>query len=111
MLIYLVNYSICKSVICVFLDNALIHTSPFIQTRLGKQVTFILNAPYSPMLNPIEEFFSKFKNLVKKDLVRNAPELLFSIQNAMLAFTLNDFKGYMRHALRNAYDALNDKDL
>lgn len=97
--------------IFVFLDNSSTHKSPHITSHLGTQVTFIFNAAYSPMLNPIEEFFSKFKGLIKKDLIKDSSQLITAVQKALTSFTPNDFKGYIRHVLNYASAALNDENL
>lgn len=99
------------SIIVVFLDNAPSHISPFIQNNLDEQVILLYNAPYSPMLNPIEEFFAKFKKLIKKNLIKNSSQLIHAIQYALNAFTSNDLKGYMRHVLQYVYAALNNQEL
>ena len=44
------------------MDNAGYHKSDFIkQFAQGLQFNFILNAPYSPKGNPIENFFNLLK--------------------------------------------------
>lgn len=95
----------------IFLDNASWHTTPYIKEALGTELNFIFNAAYSPMLNPIEEFFSKFKKIVKKEMVKNDIELFRAIQNALRAFTPNDFKGYIRHVLRYISSSLRNEIL
>jgi len=50
----------------VFADNASVHHAKMVKTHLGSKVTLLFNAAYSPMLNPIEEFFFKFRKLLRK---------------------------------------------
>lgn len=95
----------------IFLDNASWHTSPFIKQAIGAQLNFIFNASYSPMLNPIEEFFAKFKKLIKKEMVKNSIELFHAVQNALRAFTPEDFRGYIRHVLRYISSSLRNEIL
>lgn len=95
----------------VFLDNATWHTTPYLTETIGNQINFIFNAAYSPMLNPIEEFFSKFKKMVKKKIVKDSIQLEDAVRTALMSFTQSDFQGYMKHALMYAYHALNDEDL
>lgn len=95
----------------VFLDNASWHTTPYLTETVGNQIHFIFNAAYSPMLNPIEEFFSKFKKMIKKKIVKDEFQLENAIRTALTTFTLSDFQGYMKHVLMYAYYALNDEDL
>lgn len=105
------GYKQSSTEIVVFADNASIHHSYFVRSVLGNQITFLFNAPYSPMLNPIEEFFSKFKALVKKEICTNEKQLLQAIQNALQAFTAKDFRGYIRDTLRSIYLSFDEKDL
>ena len=97
--------------IIVFLDNATSHTTPYVTANLASQVTFIFNASYTPMLNPIEEFFSKFKSLIKKELIENSFQLIHAVQKALTSFSRSDFRGYIRHVLKNAEVALQGENL
>lgn len=55
-----------KEHILVF-DNLKVHTTENVKRFLNeKKVKFMLLPPWSPMLNPIEECFSKVKNLIIK---------------------------------------------
>ena len=47
-----------SNAVVVFADNASAHKADFVVKILGDHITFLNNAPYSPMLNPIEEIFS-----------------------------------------------------
>jgi len=57
------------------------------------------------MLNPSEEFFSKFKTLIKKLPTSNEEELLKSIKNVFGMFHTQDLIGYIRHALLSIENA------
>lgn len=58
--------------------------------------------PYSPMLNPIEHMFSKWKNEVKLAGVQNTrEELLRSIDAGAEAISMMDCIGFVRETQRN----------
>jgi transposase len=52
---------------------------------------------YSPDLNPIEESFSKVKNIVRKAQVRTREALVEAIALAISALTLEDVAGWFAH--------------
>ena len=48
--------------IVILMDNAVIHKTPvFYNTAKRMNATLLLNAEYSPWLNPIEQLFNKLK--------------------------------------------------
>jgi transposase len=50
------------------MDNALIHTSPEIQNIIeSRGYKYVYLPPYSPFLNPIEEFWSEVKAGIKRE--------------------------------------------
>lgn len=53
---------------------------------------------YSPDLNPIEEAFSKIKQLVRKARVRRREALVGAIARALAAVTSEDAAGWFTHA-------------
>lgn len=53
---------------------------------------------YSPDLNPIEEAFSKIKQLVRKVGARTREALVEAIARALAAVTLEDVAGWFTHA-------------
>jgi transposase len=61
----------------------------------GAQLLFL--PPYSPDLNPIEEAFSKIKNLLRKAGARNREALVEAIALAISALTLEDVAGWLAH--------------
>lgn len=97
--------------IVVFHDNAPSHIAKFVQDKLGDQVTFIFNGPYTPMLNPIEEFFSKFKHILKREPCGNRDGLVPIVQRALQGFRQQDFQGYVSHALSYCSAALEGEDI
>ncbi len=52
---------------------------------------------YSPDLDPIEEAFSKIKNIVRKAGARTREALNEAISAAMSAVTLGDVAGWFSH--------------
>ena len=105
------NLEKCPKKVIIFLDNARFHHSKFVQDSLLGKVTFLFNAGYSPMLNPIEEFFAKFKRLIKKKSTKNEVEIIHAVENSMREFQKSDFRGFLRHTLRYAEDSISNMDL
>ena len=57
--------------IVVFMDNASIHKHPSIyQTARGFKANVLLNAQYSPWLNPIEQLFNYIKRQLRLSNLR-----------------------------------------
>lgn len=54
--------------------------------------------PYLPFLNPIEECWSKIKKLTRRNLLDQTDILTLYIAEASSQFTVDDFKGWVRHA-------------
>lgn len=54
--------------------------------------------PYSPDLNPIEEAFSKIKNLLRKVAARSKEALEEALGWALSAVSSEDARGYFEHA-------------
>jgi len=61
----------------------------------GADLLFLLS--YSPDLNPIEEAFSKIKNIVRKAQARTREALVETIALAISALTLEDVVGWFAH--------------
>ena len=57
----------------------------------------VLLPPYSPQLNPIEEVFSKWNNLIKMSNPMNETTLLNAIRTSSEMITTTDIQGYVRH--------------
>jgi transposase len=64
--------------------------------RRGADLVFL--PPYSPDLNPIEEAFSKIKQLVRKAGARTREALVEAIGRALAAITPQDAAGWFAHA-------------
>ena len=63
--------------------------------RRGAELLFLPS--YSPDLNPIEEAFSKVKNIVRKAAARTREALNEAISEAISAVTLEDVAGWFSH--------------
>ena len=66
-----------------------------VQAR-GADLVFLPS--YSPDMNPIEEAFSKIKQLVRKAGARTRQALVEAIARALAAVTLDDAMGWFAHA-------------
>ena len=63
--------------------------------RRGAELVFLPS--YSPDLNPIEEAFSKTKNIVRKAAARTREALDSAIGEALRAVSLEDVAGWFSH--------------
>ena len=57
------------------MDNANIHKAKILKS-LYQHINIFYNAPYSPFMNPIEEFFGYLKNKIRKINYKNRHELI-----------------------------------
>lgn len=83
----------------VVLDNVGAHKPDRIAELVdsfGAKLVFL--PPYSPELNPIEECFSKLKNLLRKAKARTRAALDRAVAAAMKAVTVEDAVGWFGHA-------------
>jgi transposase len=90
--------SLCKGQVVV-LDGLGAHrtqrVTELVQAR-GADLVFLPS--YSPEMNPIEEAFSKIKQLVRKVGARVREELVEAIGRALAAVTPEDAAGWFAHA-------------
>ncbi len=63
----------------------------------GRGAELLFLPSYSPDLNPIEEAFSKIKNVVRKAAARTREALNEAISEALSAVTLADVAGWFSH--------------
>jgi transposase len=83
----------------VVLDKLGAHRTERVRELVEERGADLLFLPsYSPDLNPIEEAFSKIKNLVRKAAARTREALDEAISEAMSAITLEDAAGWFAHA-------------
>jgi len=79
----------------VICDNAS-HKVENVQELIGVgQVVYL--PPYSPDLSPIELYWSKFKQFLKKAKARRKESLHEAISNAINTITKEDAKGWFEH--------------
>lgn len=82
----------------VVLDNLGAHRPRKIRELIeqrGAELVFL--PPYSPDLNPIEEAFSKIKNVLRKFGARTREALIEAISGALSAITPWDAAGWFDH--------------
>lgn len=83
-----------------FMDNASIHHSNLLTLALAEtDISIEYLPPYSPMLNPIECSFSKWKNYVIRGSARNEHELKSLIDGGFGIITSSDCDGFYRKML------------
>lgn len=79
----------------VVLDGLGAHRTERVRELIESRGADLLFLPsYSPDLNPIEEAFSKIKNIVRKAAARTCEALNKAIAEAMSAVTLEDVAGW-----------------
>jgi transposase len=82
----------------VVLDRLGAHRTERVRELIEERGVDLLFLPsYSPDLNPIEEAFSKIKNIVRKAGARTREALEEAISLAMEALTLEDVAGWFTH--------------
>jgi transposase len=82
----------------VLMDNLSVHTSKWGRELIeGRGCKLWLLPSYSPDLNPIEEAFSKVKNLLRKAMARTLEALFEATAQALTAISADDARGYFEH--------------
>jgi transposase len=82
----------------IMMDNLSAHKGSKVRKLIEAQDCELLYLPpYSPDLNPIEEAFSKIKNLLRKAEARSRAALLEAIGTAISAITDQDARGFFEH--------------
>ena len=83
----------------VVLDGLGAHRTQKVRELVQERGADLVFLPsYSPDLNPIEEAFSKIKQLVRKAGARTREALVEAIGRALAAVTLEDAAGWFIHA-------------
>lgn len=83
----------------VILDNLTTHKVVGVRTaieRAGAQLLYL--PPYSPDFNPIENLWSKVKQILRRLTPRDADELLQAAASAFAAISTADCRGFFLHA-------------
>lgn len=82
----------------VVLDGLGAHRTNRVRELIEERGAELLFLPsYSPDLNPIEEVFSKIKNIVRKARARTREALDEVMGEALSAVTLEDVAGWFSH--------------
>lgn len=82
----------------VFFDNCSIHQADEIQEAIEARGAWALFLPpYSPDYNPIENCWSKIKNILRSLKPRTREELLDALVEAFSSITRQDIRGWFRH--------------
>lgn len=83
---------------CIVWDNSTIHREEEIKKAIKKTGAQLLNLlPYSPNFNPIENFWSKVKNILRSIGARTYPTLDQAIANAFSSVSLKDIQSWFTH--------------
>ena len=87
-----------KSGQIVLMDNLSVHKSRWVRELIEKKGCQLwLLPPYSPDFNPIEEAFSKVKNLLRKAKARTLQALFEATAQALSEVSKEDARGYFEH--------------
>jgi transposase len=90
--------SLCEGQVVV-LDGLGAHRTQKVRELIERRgADLVLLPSYSPDLNPIEEAFSKIKQLVRKVGARGREALVEAIARALAAVTAEDAAGWFSHA-------------
>ena len=83
----------------VVMDNLGAHRPKRVRELIEQQGCQLIYLPsYSPDYNPIEEAFSKIKNLLRKAAARTKEALVEAIGAALSAVSAQDARGFFEHA-------------
>lgn len=83
---------------CVILDNCSIHKGdPVVELIQQAGATVIFLPPYSPEFSPIENCWSKIKNLLRSLSARTYPDLVKAIEQAFAQVSSDDLQGWFTH--------------
>lgn len=85
----------------LIMDNASIHKVTEVKKLIFEnKLEYLYNAPWSPMLNPIEECFSKIKCFIRSKHSINNCDLMAAVDEAFAKVTRSDCQGFIRHSKR-----------
>jgi transposase len=94
------------------MDNAPIHSSldigKYIYSR-GYRYVYLL--PYSPELNPIEQFWPVVKSKVKRNKFLEKETLMTRISQACDSLYISEFRGFVSHSVKCFGKCLNKERL
>jgi transposase len=82
----------------ILMDNLSVHTSKWVRDLIEEKGCQLWLLPsYSPDMNPIEEAFSKVKELLRKAKARTLEALFKATAQALDAVGADDARGYFEH--------------
>ena len=82
----------------VVMDNLSVHKSETVRELIeGAGAHLLYLPPYSPDFNPIEEAFSKIKNLIRKAGARLHEALVVALGEAICEVSEEDAKAFFEH--------------
>jgi transposase len=91
----------------LIMDNAPIHTNKITRSTIEERgYRCLYLPPYSPELNPIEQFWSVVKSGVKREFIikkDTLPQIIAYSSNRVL---MSSFEGFARHSVRRFADCL-----
>ena len=95
------------------MDNVKFHHSKDVIELIKSRSHFpVFLPPYSPMLNPIEMLFSKWKSLIKTTpTLTSQDNLLNRIEEATTKISINDCQGWIRRSQVYFRDCLNKREI
>ena len=93
-----------------FMDNAPIHKAKSLQPFF-QNFNILFNAPYSPFLNPIEEFFGNWKHNFRKKFRENTVNIADKIVRAVQEIDNALLYSFFMHSLSFLKDCLSRKPI
>jgi transposase len=82
----------------VLMDNLSVHRSKWVRELIEERGCQLWLLPsYSPDLNPIEEAFSKVKNLIRRAKARTLDALFAATSEALAEVSTDDARGFFKH--------------
>ena len=96
----------------IIMDNAPIHTADSIERLIvSRGYGCIYLPPYSPELNPIEQFWSVVKSKLKREKLLETETLNTRIAEACNKIFFSDLEGFCRHSVSKFETCLNKEPL
>lgn len=96
----------------IVMDNAPIHKHKYIQKYIesrGYRCEYL--PPYSPELNPIEQFWSVVKSKLKREKLLEEETMTMRIQDACNKVLISDLRGFCHYSLSKFEDCLSRKPI
>jgi transposase len=91
----------------VVMDNLSAHKGERVKEIIeGRGCELVYLPPYSPDLNPIEQAFSKVKDLMRRAEARTREALIETMGGALEAVTARDARGFFGHCGYSSMDQL-----